>query len=494
MEKQKIFWLALATAAIVYSLVAVFYPLVGDEQFHAYFARFTAEKLMLPINYPVNPQLWYFYPPGYVIVAGAFIKAFGWLLGSLYAARVYSVLAMLATMALAYKLVEKRLPQADKLILLAFFIASPFLASNAGLATITPLGLLAGTATIYLVYELLDKPGAKLAVLAGIGLGACLLTHLYMLPMLLIVPAIALLERSWSWKKIPVKALAIVFAVAALMALPFYGYQLLNYGSLNGPAKAVQGFGGGAVISPFDAGCVYIDPWLSGLNAFVHFDDSFSRIGDWLHLPAGLLKLGWGLHVAFLYAVIAAGALWVLKKRPAFLAIALLSLPPVLYGNCFIRYAGVLPVFLGIFLAAGITAVKEWSKSEKARKVAKIIVLLLLAAFLAQTFLTMQQVRASKVPVYNFIKSIPSQVSEPESRLCMFSRPGETIAALPTLLLDREIRPCLQYGYTDYVLAVLDSRGLSTYEPEDVAKLQAEYEIAGTANGGTDEVRLYKKK
>ncbi len=486
MDNKKLLLVFLAAAGVFYSLIAVFYPLVGDEQFHAYFARWTAERLELPLNVRVNPSLWYFYPPLYVVLAGFFVKLFSGLLSVVQSARIFSVLATLAAAALVFKFVEKRLPQADKKILLLFLFASPFVSSNAGLATITPLGLLTGLAVVYLFYEFLDKPSSKNTVLLGVALAAALYTHFYMLPVPAIVVALGFLNRTKvDWRKL-LAALALGVALIA----PFYLHNLLNYGHINGPAGAEQQtFSGGKLIASFNPGCLYVDPWLSGLNAFAHFDDLFVRLDSLVGLPVSS-KLFWSVSVAFLYLLILIGFVALTKQKLDYTAISLLSLPPVYYGDCFIRYAGVLPLFLGIFLAVGVNSVPT---GEKTKKIVKIIAAIIFAAFVIQTLLTIQGVRVAKVPIYSFMQALPQQIEV--SELCYLGLPGEPVAPLPSVLLNREVPPCRESGFKQHVLVLKDlpthPRG---YAAEDLAKLESEYVVVSSERGGTNEAVLYSRK
>jgi hypothetical protein len=467
-------------AVLVYASVAIFYPLVGDEQIHGYFARWTAEHMQLPISQKVNGLLWYHYPPAYAVVAGFFVKLFSGLIGAILSARIYAFIASLATFVLVYKFVTKRLPQADTTILLAYLVASPFLSSNAGIATITPLGLLTSFATIYLLYEFFDKPTTRSALLLAGALAAALLTHYYLLTLPLAILAAAYFNRERVNWRFLIGALALGCAVGG----SFYAYNLITYGQFGGPSSSTIG----QLVSPFDPGCVYIDGWLSGLNGFVHFDDSFARIDGRLKFLPISTKWLWSAGIAFLYLLIAAGAVASAKKDRGLIAIAFISLPTLVLGNCFIRYSGVLPLLFGVFLTIGVNAV-----GPKLEKPVKVVVLLLLAVLLVQTFLTMQGVRESKVPIYDFIKAVPDRVDAKD--LCFFSHPGEPISVLATLLTNQEIQPCHDGGYTTNVLVLKDLRTFERdYTPEDLAKLNNDYVLVDSQKGGDNEIALYKLK
>lgn len=95
----------LAAAAVIAALAAIaiasYYPLVGDEQFHAYAAMWSAKSGVLASNNLEFFKGWtYIYPPLFPILALFSSKAFGGALGILGAARLVSIIAFVLLVAL----------------------------------------------------------------------------------------------------------------------------------------------------------------------------------------------------------------------------------------------------------------------------------------------------------------------------------------------------------------------------------------------------------
>ncbi|MBI5176503.1 glycosyltransferase family 39 protein [Candidatus Micrarchaeota archaeon] len=435
---------AVVIAALAAIAIASYYPLVGDEQFHAYAAMWSAKSGVLASNNLEFFKGWtYIYPPLFHILEIFSLKAFGGILGTLGSARLVSVISYAVLAALSYLFTKRFLPDVDARWALLFATASPFLLSNSGLATITPLGLLFAMAFLYSLLGLLERPTMRNAAIAGGAMGLAMNAHYYFLSLPAVFVAVASVNYLKKKNNFKFKTVGLALVLGIATGAPFYLNNLVTYGYLNGPSGTLQNTPGEGIISAFKPEVVYFDIWLSGLNAFVHRGDLFSTFDAIFHLPIPSF-LPWLAVTGALTLVILLGMASTLRTRPELAAAFLVSLPPLYFGDGFWRYSGVDPILSAVFFSAGVTfMIAETKKRMEDANAPKIISAVLLACFavlLLQTAVTAYYVHGRKQPLHSFVQSIPQKAGG--ETFCELMPPGSYRAALPSILLDREVEGC----------------------------------------------------
>ncbi len=430
---------ALAFILLASALIVGYYPLVGDEQLHAY-AAFWSASTGLPAGNALqfNSNWFYNYPPVFPLLAVASVKAFGNVLGVMTAVRLVSVLSALALAVLAYAFTRKFFPGSDARLALAYAAATPFILSNSGLALITEFGLLAGLFFTFALLEFLERQTVRNALAAGVALGLALNTHFYFLTLVAVIPAVAAANAFLRRYQLDYRLLALALAVGVALGTPFYAGNYLSYGYLNGPSGPAQSTPGEGLIASFDAGVLYYDAWLSGINAYVHRDDAFERIDS---LAGGVFpsKLAWLLLTGTVSLLVLWGLAVSAKRHPALALTAVLSLPPVYFGIGFWRYAGALPALAAVFFAVGATAAANYLPAGR-RKWFYAFLAVAFAAMVVQTALTTYIVHENKEVLYSFIRGIPAKTDG--EGFCQLQLRGTYLAPLPTLLTGEFVRGC----------------------------------------------------